>query len=383
MKKNDKNKIMQEQKVIRRAKVKQSLLRFGSMYRIKNTNIQILLTILIGLLFGTTQYFFIQITGLYEMGIAAICQAIARFTNYFLVVGSVASANIVYNLIFWLLNLFANIPLFVLSYKKISKKFAILTIIFMVAVSISGLIVSNIPGTSQLMIFGGNNADTLPIGKAIHNSGFVSEHGLLTWLNIKPSGYAIFFYALVWGALQGIFTWLLLIIDGCSGGFDMLSVYLSHKKYKDVGGILMMLHLVSFLIANFFGSYMPFALQEKNWNLQNYFSPSFVAGLFMVLFNGWLLSILFPKFKMVKVEVISSKLELILENINSLTTHKFQTSIHNFIGGYSKAEQKSLVVVCMFLDAAILNDIITKHDPNALVVVTELKKVDGYIFVTH
>ncbi|AZZ65298.1 YitT family protein [Metamycoplasma phocicerebrale] len=371
-----------EQKTIYRAKIKQKLLRFGSMYRIKNVKIQILLTVIIGLLFGFTQYFFIQITGLYEMGIAAVSQSVARFTNYFMVTKNIAGAKIIYNLIFWLLNLFANIPLFILSYKKISKKFAVLTIIFMVAVSVAGLIISNIPGTSKLLIFGGDNISLLTIGKAIHDTGKVSEHGLLTWNNIQPGGYAIFFYALVWGALQGIFTSLLLIIDGCSGGFDMLSVYLSLKKYKDVGAILMMLHLVSFLIANFFGSYMPFALQQKNWNLQFYFSPAFVAGLIMVLFNGWLLSYLFPKFKMVKVEVISSHWQLILEHINKLTDQKFSTSITDFVGGYSKKPQKSLLIVCLYIEAAKLSQIIAKYDSHAFIVVTELKKVEGYIFLS-
>ncbi|QSF13496.1 DUF2179 domain-containing protein [Mycoplasma sp. Mirounga ES2805-ORL] len=373
MKENKKNKTNTVE--IQRVKIKQSLFRFSSMHRVKNFKYQVLFTVLIGIFMGLTQFLFVQITGLYEMGIAALCQSVARLTYYFISPYGFWS-KFIYNLIFWGLNVLVNIPLFILSYKKINQRFAILTVVFMIAGSVAGFIISNIPSSDTWLLF----------GKIGHQDN--PEFGV----------FAVFIYAFIWGLIQAVCTALLLMINSSSGGFDMLSVYLSQKKYKDVGIILMFLHLGSFIIAFFLGTYLPGGLHEsinisskinnewylsvKGWSVQKYFSPSFIAGLFMVLFNGWLLSTLFPKFKMVRVEVMSSQTEAIVNKINSLKSHKFTSSINTVLGGYSKQEQKSIIVICLFMDAPKLFEIIREVDPNAFITASALKKVEGYLFVS-
>ncbi|UUM19736.1 MULTISPECIES: YitT family protein [unclassified Mycoplasma] len=358
---------VEENKIVefKRAKIKQSLLTFGLFYRVKSLKWQIIFTLIIAILFAFFQYIIVQITGLYEMGIAAISQSIARLSFQLIPQGE--NNFIIYNSIFWLLNLFANIPLFILSWKFIGKRFTLLNFIFIGTVSIVGLIISNlITNNDHLYIF-----------------GHLNEHELITWENGKFSDFSIIFYALLWGAIQAVCTAILLIIDSSSGGFDILSVYLSHKKFKNVGPLLMLLHLFSFLLSYFVGSYITNGLETGNWKLQNFFSPAFVAGLLMVLFNGWFLNILFPKFQMVKVEIISQKPWAIINAVNQLKEYRFATSVNEVKGGYTKETQNIIVTTCLFIDAAKFIEVARQIDQNAFISIANLKKVDGYLYITN
>ncbi|VEU76214.1 YitT family protein [Mycoplasmopsis columboralis] len=349
---------------VKRAKIKQSLLTFGTFYRVKSLKWQIIFTLIIAIFFALFQYLIVQITGLYEMGIAAISQSVARLS--FQLLHNYENKLVVYNVIFWMLNLIANIPLFVLSWKFIGKRFTLLNLIFMSTVSITGLIISNsITNTEPLYMFGKLN-----------------EHQLVTWSSGTFSDFSLIFYALLWGAIQAVCTAILLIIDSSSGGFDILSVYLSHKKFKNVGPLLMILHLVSFLFSYFLGSYLTNGLQNNSWEMQNLFSPAFVAGLLMVLFNGWFLNILFPKFKMVKVEIISSKPWEIIQQVNLLKDYRFATSVSQVIGGYTKEPQQIISTTCLFIDAAKFIEVARSVDQNAFISIGNLHKVDGYLYVT-
>ncbi|VEU78375.1 YitT family protein [Mycoplasmopsis columbinasalis] len=351
---------------VQRAKIKQSLLTFGTFYRVKSLRWQIVFTVLIGALFGLTQYFVIQITGLYEMGVAAISQATARLMYQVLPFNEV-TRFIIYNTIFWLLNFFANVPLFILAYKKIGKRFTLLNLIFMISVTVVGLIISNsIYDSQHLYLF-----------------GKLDEHNLIKWTSDNIGDLSILIYGLLWGGLQAIFTAILLIIDSSSAGFDILSVYLSRKKFRDVGSFLMFLHFVSFLFAYFFGSYLTNGLKENQWDMQLLFSPAFVAGLIMVLFNGWILNMLFPKFKMVKVEVITSKPWEIVDKVNELKEYRFSTSVKEMVGGFTRTPQNVVMTTCLYIDAAQILEVANKVDPNAFIMISDLKKVDGYMYITH
>ncbi|UUD36367.1 YitT family protein [Mycoplasmopsis citelli] len=363
----DPQNLIEENKIVevKRAKIKQSILTFGTFYRVKSLKWQIFFTLIIAILFALFQYIIVQITGLYEMGIAAISQSIARL-SYSLLEGN-ENRFVIYNSIFWMLNLFANIPLFFLSWKFIGKRFTLLNLVFMSTVSITGLIISNlITNNEHLYIF-----------------GHLDEHKLVTWEKGTFSDFSIIFYALLWGAIQAVCTAILLIIDSSSGGFDILSVYLSHKKFKNVGPLLMFLHLGSFIFAYFIGSYLTNGLTTHNWKLTNLFSPAFVSGVLMVLFNGWFLNILFPKFQMVKVEIISSQPWTIIEQVNQLKEYRFATSVNEVKGGYTKETQNIIVTTCLFIDAAKFIEVARNVDQNAFISTANLKKVDGYLYVTN
>lgn len=353
---------------IKRSKVKQSFLHFGSLYRVKKLRWQVLLSVLIGLIFGLGQFLLVQITGLYNLGLDAFCQSVARIAKHFITDEN--WQNKIYNLLFWTVNLLANIPLFILGYKKVNKRFGFLTIIFMTTATIFGLIIGFIPGSENWFMFTAIKAEEL------------------TWDNATGGNLTIFVYALVWAFLQAGIAAALLIINSSTGGSDVLGVYWSHKKFKDVGASFIFVHLAFLTVANLIGTYIPLITNPDGsfirdaYKPEYFFNPSFVAGIVMVLINGVVLNVLFPKYKIVKVEIYSSKIPEIQEKINTLKDVRFATSHLSVKGGYSGQEQEVLVTMCLYLDAAHLLEIVREFDENALFTVTDLKKADGYFYVS-
>ncbi|UUD34978.1 DUF2179 domain-containing protein [Mycoplasmopsis caviae] len=353
---------------IKRSKVRQSFLHFGTLYRVKKLRVQVILSVLIGLIFGIGQFLLVQITGLYNLGLDAFCQSVARIAKHFIINDKIA--NIVYNSLFWIINLLANIPLFILGYKKINKRFGFLTIIFMSTATIFGLIIGYIPGSDGWFIFTHIKAEEL------------------TWEKAQFSDLTIFVYAMVWAFLQAGIAAALLIISSSTGGSDVLGVYWSHKTFKDVGGTFIFVHLAFLTVANLIGTYIPLITKPTGgfkvdaFKPEYFFNPSFVAGIIMVLINGVVLNVLFPKYKIVKAEIYSSKIPQIQDKINTLTNVRFATSHLSVKGGYSGQEQEVLLTMCLYLDAALLLEIVREFDQNALFTVTDLKKADGYFYVS-
>nr|WP_307937547.1 hypothetical protein [Mycoplasmopsis bovis] len=62
---------------------------------------------------------------------------------------------------------------------------------------------------------------------------------------------------------------------------------------------------------------------------------SFASSFILILVNGIVVDILFPKYKMVKIEAYTSKPEEILDRIFALKDKRFSVTIADFTGGYS------------------------------------------------
>ncbi|WP_029609040.1 YitT family protein [Mycoplasma simbae] len=362
---------------ITRSRVKQSFLHFGSLYRLHSLRWQILLSIVMGILFGVVEFTLLQITGIYQMGLGALAQGLARFVRVY------NHSEIVFNVLFWMINFLGNVPLFIFAYFKIGKRFAFLNFCYLISSTISGFVCALIPTSSQWFIFSDPNSILKVDGKNI-----LQGVEIVLWNIATLKEFSIFFYAMLFGALQAIFNATLLITGSSTAGFDIIAIYMSKKKFRDMGSVFLLLHLVSLIIANLFGTYIPTGValskypdyQTQAWALQNFFSPTFMAGVLMIIVNGITLNILFPKFKVVKVEVYSSQVESIQEAISQVKERTYATTIVSALGGYSKKTQKILITNCLFIDAAQLLELVRKIDQNAFVSVLDVKKVDGYVY---
>jgi uncharacterized membrane-anchored protein YitT (DUF2179 family) len=87
---------------------------------------------------GTAAQFLIKNTGLYNSGLSGIVQGIARISDTFMIKNNVdtQTATLIFNLLFWVLYILINIPLFIFAYKKIGKTFANLTMVFVIVNSL-------------------------------------------------------------------------------------------------------------------------------------------------------------------------------------------------------------------------------------------------------
>lgn len=123
-----------------------SFLKFQAIYKVKKLYLQLLILSVIAFFWGLLGVVFVQFSGLYDIGIASISQGLARLADYLIRSNKVSvDADTIYNVIFWLSQILINIPLFVLGWYKISKKFTLLTLYFVVVSNVFGFAFSYIP----------------------------------------------------------------------------------------------------------------------------------------------------------------------------------------------------------------------------------------------
>jgi uncharacterized membrane-anchored protein YitT (DUF2179 family) len=98
--------------------------------------------VILGILMSLAGNFFVKATGLYTGGTSACFQGLARLVYTIILKGyggydtansaQKEMATIVYNILFWFVYVLFNIPLTIFAYKKLNKRFASLTIVYLV-----------------------------------------------------------------------------------------------------------------------------------------------------------------------------------------------------------------------------------------------------------
>ncbi len=387
---NDDNKIRYQTKKI---KLSQSFLHFSILHRVSNFKIQVLLTIVLALFFSFFGVILIQNTGLYGMGIEGISQGFARLGTFlisYLNKGENAKqkAYIAYNILFWVITLLLNIPLLILAYFKVGKRFFKLTTIFMIASTIFGIAIGFIPNIEKLFIFGNliRNTPQKIVDYKVQIVFWNREKDAIKQLSL-------FLYGIAWAIIQAFIASALFILSSSSGGFDILGMWYSRKYFKSVGSIFMIIHLISLLIANTAGTFIPIGLTLNNnpkiandvvaWSISTFFNPNLISGIVMILLNGFVVNLLFPKYNLVHVQIYSSKAFEINELLKNNENNTYATSITKIIGGYTLKEKNVINTTCMYFDAASLLLFVRKIDTNAFFTITDIKKADGYIYVSQ
>lgn len=376
-----------------RVKLSGSMLKLSSLYGIKKLWVQFLIITLVSLISGVFGVFFLQNTGLYNVGFEAFSQGIARLAS-FLIQGPLELKLSIMNTLFWLLNIVVNIPLIFFGWYKIGKKFTLFSTYFIVISSLFGLFLGYIPGIENVFVF----ATVVPLDVFKENGVQIalwnSQHDTIVQLSL-------FIYGFVYGLIQAICYATLFILGTSSGGLDFIVVWYAEKKYKNLGTVFTYFNILCFIISYIIGSYIPASLTiirfpdqvvdvgntvienshlTSAWSLDLFFSPNFVATLAMSIVLGMTLNVFFPKYQMTKVEIVSRYASEIRDYLIS-KNKPYSLSIKTIEGGYSRLPQKMLITNCMFVDAANLLRIVRKYDPNALFVVSLVKTIDGYIYV--
>ena len=172
------------------------------------------------------------------MGIEGISQSFARlgaFLISFLRQGENAKqkAYIAYNILFWAITLVLNIPLLILSYFKISKRFFKLTTIFMISSTIFGIAIGFIPNIEKMFVFGNliKNTPQKIIDYKVQIVFWNREKDAIKQLSL-------FLYGIAWAIIQAFIASALFILNSSSGGFDILGIWYSRKYFKSVGSFL-------------------------------------------------------------------------------------------------------------------------------------------------
>lgn len=113
---------------------------------IQKFSTKILIVVLVSIFIGFYNFFILERTGLYSLGISSVFQSIARCVSYFLKKSSYhASAKAVHTILFWGMSLIMNVPLAIIGYRKIGKKFTILTIVNICVSSCTSMLLASMP----------------------------------------------------------------------------------------------------------------------------------------------------------------------------------------------------------------------------------------------
>ena len=349
---------------------KSSTLRLSKIYSITSQRQKYLMVILIGMIIGFLTLIFLKNTGLYSMGVTAITQGVSRIITSVMVLNKVDKevVNIVSEFTFWFFILFVNAPLLFFAKKYIGNQFTFLTLAYLLTSAIFPFSISFIPGIQDILLFGNIRSDVFTNLQNIT---------LLTW-DALDSGKVIslLFYSLAFPFASVMLYTIVYALGGSTGGSDIVSIYYLKIKLKSLGKILIIINFFCVIIGSFIGSYLSIGLLEKNWNYQNFFSPNLVCSIINFSIFGFLLQILYPRFRMSSIKVFGQNIEKINEHLDSINCIHSRT-ISKAIGSYSKKEQYILEMYITIIELGPIIKEIRKIDENAFIVINKNIEIDG------
>jgi uncharacterized membrane-anchored protein YitT (DUF2179 family) len=248
-----------------------------------------------------------------------------------------------------------NIPLIILAWLGIGKRFTVFTLINVAEVSlfIKLVTVANIPPLGEVATFVNNNG------------------GLLA-------------RALFAGVCTGLSSALAFKVDISAGGIDILAYYIALKKNTLVGKYSVMLNSVTVvlfaLLSAAYGNPNATPNAIAGWDASysaDCFARIFYSALYMLVGMVVVDSINVRNKKM-KVEVVSNNPELgsllisVMPHGATMVTGK---------GVYTGKERYIFTMVCSSYEVNDLVKLIRKEDPGSFVQVVQLSQVYGRFFV--
>ncbi|MDQ0513725.1 uncharacterized membrane-anchored protein YitT (DUF2179 family) [Mycoplasmoides fastidiosum] len=365
-------------------------LKFTSYYDRKNILRRYLLSAIIGAIIGVFSFFFLQNAGIYNLGIFGLFQGISRLVFFEMTFSGYSQyqTKIVFNLLFWSLNLFFNIPFAFFGYFKVGKQFAIISIINIISGTITGLIISSIPQLNNFFIFG----DPLTFNQELRAANIQ----ILLWHNVQKLSSGEFVndssrvvIILIYGLATGFFTSfpaaLIFILGGCRGGLDWYLFYYSKKTMKFFGVVTMYINLVITFVSFILGSFIPYAIfvnHSPDWtgrrvvDVQNLFSPVLLATLLSAFIRKQVTQKFYPQYDVVSLKIYTDKIEEIREVfLAEKLAHAF--TINRSIGGYSLKSHPNIEIVCFYKEVPKITEMVRKYDEHCLIITNRVISIQG------
>lgn len=344
---------------------------FSKIYGRKDFKWRIGIAIVVGLMMSFTSLVFIQNTGVYISGTSGIFQGIARVAKTAIAKqGDAALAETMYQILFYVLYLLTNIPLIVFSYKKMGKKFTILSAIVVIISNVVPLLINLIPEVKGVFVFGDTTHDT---NKDLYLLDFQGNN-----LVKAPS---MFLYALFAGLVNGVAYAMIIAVGGSTGGLDFISFFFAYKKKKPMGAILLSFNAASVFLSSFIGSFLAGGIADPiNWNFYNFLSQNFVASVIYTIIVTIVINNLFPKDKIVKIQIYAEDIMAIRNYLYSVNFNHSLT-INTTTGGYSLQEKKNIEIICLFIEVPKIIKRLQELDQQMMITVAPIKGIDGKLSV--
>lgn len=261
-----------------------------------------------------------------------------------------------------------NIPLIIIFWFKIKRKFILMTIIFLIFNAIFGYVL----GIEVISNFLSDKVFII-----IENGNIVNSDGTT---EIVKRGWPVFFYiilTLIFCSPSSAIVWK----HGAStGGTDIIAHYVSTKKKKEVGLFLMIIGYAMTTFALVLLFLMKKLAPENiasNINGFKYFINIQVVSSFLYIYaNGIIINNLYPKYKKVKIKIDSKKHDLIIKWLEeSEYWHPYK--IIEITSGYTKQKIYTIESIVLLLESDDIINKIKKIDANAWISVLPVTKIYG------
>lgn len=352
--------------------LRSDILKYSKLYKTSKRKTY-LFVCLLGVIASLVTLFLFQNSGVYSSGVSGVFQGIARMIRSGLLVQnnlSVGTIDTIYNVFFWITYFLVNIPLCIFAYKKISKKFAILTILYIAVNQISGLLFNLIPGIGALDLLGNTSGNNINVN-------------YLEWDDTGSRPFNLFIYTIIGAALIGWIYSILYILGTSTGGSDVISFYYAKVKNRNIAKTLVIVNVICTLSSALLGTFGAMCIQHQDQVFKStsavfsaILSPNLVFSSLSAIIMGMVINNYFPRSKFITIKVYSTKtLEIRQKFIDSGYNHGF--TIYNITNGYTLSQGHCLETTCMFIEIATVINIIRSIDNNAIVKVIPLTAVDG------
>ena len=336
---------------------------------------KILITILASLIIGVLNLFFVKNTGLYSFGISAITQGISRVITTS-IIGSV-SQNIlllISSLTFWFLIVLINVPLLIFSYRKIGKKFTILTTIYLIVSSLFSFSLDQIPNISNIQIFGNVNSSLTPESSV--NITFLIWSTEENMSNDNMKVISLFVYCISYPIFANPIYAIVYMLGASTAGSDIISMYTFKVKHKELSSVLFIVNLFCLIIGNIMGSYVSIGLITNDWSYTNFFNPNLICSLIMCIIFSSLLHKLYPAYKIVKLTCISDHMNRIDARLDEIQYIHSRT-YNKVYGSYYKKEKVQMTAYCFCFEVQDLIREIREIDEFSFISISKDVEIDG------
>ncbi|EIE40399.1 hypothetical protein MCANUF31_00958 [Mycoplasmopsis canis UF31] len=398
------HKLVKKNTIYHRTKMSNFGLKLSSLYSQMPAWKLVLITVITAIFFGVISVFFVKNVGIYNFGLAAFGQALARLVVVLFKEGQIDPIlrNLIEQFIFWIAYIILSIPIFIFGYKKIGKTFSNLTVLFLVVSSVISFSIGLIPGANDVYLIGNfSNSDVKNVLPEFKQK--LSSIIPLLW---KDGGniIALFVYAIVYGYLLAWIFAIIQIIGGTAGVTGIIGEWYANEKQKSFGSISGYMNIIIVLIGVAVGSWLPGSLllseagknidvnnpankelleiTKKAWSFELYLSPNFIATVLTNVVYIIALNKLYPKFKLVRVEIFSLNKS---SEISEIITHdkKIVTGLTEFHahGGYSKEKLNVITTITLFRQVDRVIKDVRKIDPEAFISVSDVTSINGYIYL--
>ncbi len=321
------------------------------------------LLIIGSLLLSISSYYFVLSAQLYTPGLGGIANgitysllAILKHANPYIDEPTFKTAS------YWILYGTFNLPMIYLIIKWYSKRFFTL--------SIASLFLS-LFFTFFFTWTPGFNVSLIP-----------KDFG-----DSKSMMLIILFVSMIAGIIYGVGVGLTFRIGGCTMGLDPVIRHFSRDKDKNIAPYLFVIGMVNSMVWIFvqyiihasYGDPGIYGGDKVGWNWMSFIqntimSPQFLGSWLFIGTYSLVTSTIYSTNKKGQIFITTSKTKEISNYLNETNFHRGHTLVETE-GGYSGKKTKALQMIINMEEMFDVVELIAAIDENALITVTELKRV--------